>query len=208
MTGFVLWFTGLSGSGKSTLSARVSAEVRERGVHVESLDGDEVRKMLSRGLGFSKEDRDANVRRVGYVARMVARCGACSIAATISPYREVRDEIRRASERFVEVFCDCPVDALAERDPKGLYKKALAGEIKNFTGIDDPYEPPLTPEVRCRTDRESVEESAAKIIAKLEELGYVPLVRGTEPQSRGAPASTSVVGLASRPRGVGRRSSG
>jgi adenylyl-sulfate kinase len=172
--GFVLWFTGLSGAGKSTLSALVADELRRRGVHVEVLDGDEVRTHLSKGLGFSKEDRDTNIRRIGFVAKLLARAGACAITAAISPYKAIRDEQRAQIERFVEVYCACPIDALAARDPKGLYKKALAGEIAHFTGIDDPYEPPDAPEVTLFTDRESKDESLAKILGKLEELGYVP----------------------------------
>lgn len=173
MPGFVLWFTGLSGAGKSTLSALVADELRRRNVHVEVLDGDEVRTHLSKGLTFSKEDRDTNVRRIGFVAKLLARAGACAITAAISPYRDVRDEQRAQIDRFVEVYCSCPIDALAARDPKGLYKKALAGEIAHFTGIDDPYEPPLSPEVTLFTDRESKAESLAKILAKLESLGYI-----------------------------------
>lgn len=174
MPGFVLWFTGLSGAGKSTLSALVAEEIRRRGVHVEVLDGDEVRTHLSKGLGFSKEDRDINIRRIGFVARLLARAGACAITAAISPYKAIRDEQRAQTDRFVEVYCSCPIDALAARDPKGLYRKALAGEIAHFTGIDDPYEPPDAPEVTLFTDRESKEESLGKILAKLELLGYVP----------------------------------
>jgi 3'-phosphoadenosine 5'-phosphosulfate synthase len=171
--GFVVWFTGLSGAGKSTLAAMLSAELRARGVHVEVLDGDEVRTHLSKGLSFSREDRDTNVRRIGYVAKLVARSGACAMTAAISPYRDVRDELRTQIGNFVEVYCECSIPALSERDPKGLYKKALAGEIKHFTGIDDPYEAPLSPEVVVRTDRESKEESLARIVARLEELGHV-----------------------------------
>ncbi|UQA63388.1 adenylyl-sulfate kinase [Polyangium aurulentum] len=174
MTGFVVWFTGLSGAGKSTLAAMLGAELRARGVHVEVLDGDEVRTHLSKGLGFSREDRDTNVRRIGFVAKLLARAGSCAITAAISPYRSIRDEQRAQIGRFVEVHCACEIPALAERDAKGLYKKALAGEIKNFTGIDDPYEPPLSPEITVHTDRETKEQSLARIVARLEELGYVP----------------------------------
>ena len=174
MAGFVLWFTGLSGAGKSTLSALVADELRRRGVHVEVLDGDEVRTHLSKGLGFSKEDRDTNIRRIGFVAKLLARAGACAITAAISPYKAIRDEQRAQIEHFVEVYCACPIDALAARDPKGLYKKALAGEIAHFTGVDDPYEPPDAPEVTVFTDRETKQESVAKILAKLEQLGYAP----------------------------------
>lgn len=171
--GFVLWFTGLSGSGKSTLTAMVAAELRSRGVHVEALDGDEIRKNLSKGLGFTKEDRDANIRRLGFVANLIARSGGCAITAAISPYRAVREEVRRGAEHFCEVYCECPVAVLAERDPKGLYKKALRGEIKNFTGVDDPYEAPEAPEIHLHTDRESPEASAARVVTRLEELGLI-----------------------------------
>ncbi len=172
-TGFIVWFTGLSGSGKSTLAALISDEIRERGIHVECLDGDEVRKNLSWGLGFSEADRNRNVERIGYVARMVARSGSCAITAAISPYRSVRDGIRAQSDRFCEVYCECPIDVLSDRDPKGLYKRALAGEIKNFTGVDDPYEAPVNPDVHLHTDRESPESCAKKIVDYLEENGFL-----------------------------------
>ena len=184
-SGFVVWFTGLSGSGKSTLAAMLSAELRARGVHVEVLDGDEVRTHLSKGLTFSREDRDTNVRRIGYVASLVARSGACAMTAAISPYRDVRDEQRAQIGNFVEVYCECSIPALSERDPKGLYKKALAGEIKHFTGVDDPYEAPESPEVVVHTDRESKEESLARILARLEELGHVTGRSGCESASVG-----------------------
>jgi 3'-phosphoadenosine 5'-phosphosulfate synthase len=171
--GFVVWFTGLSGSGKSTLAAMLSAEIRARGVAVEVLDGDEVRTHLSKGLGFSKEDRDTNIRRIGYVAKLLARSGACAVTAAISPYRAVRDEQRGQVGRFVEVYCQCDIPTLTSRDAKGLYKKALAGEIKGFTGIDDPYEAPERAEVVVDTAKESTEESLHKIVAKLEALGFV-----------------------------------
>jgi 3'-phosphoadenosine 5'-phosphosulfate synthase len=173
-TGFVVWFTGLSGSGKSTLAALLASELRTRGVHVELLDGDEVRTHLSKGLGFSREDRDTNIRRIGFVAKLIARSGGCAMTAAISPYRAIRDELRAQTPHFVEVYCKASIDALADRDPKGLYRKALAGEIKGFTGVDDPYEEPLSPEVVVQTDKESREESLAKILARLEELGHVP----------------------------------
>jgi adenylyl-sulfate kinase len=173
MSGFVLWFTGLSGSGKSTLAARLADRLAGEGVHVESLDGDEVRKYLSHGLGFSREDRDQNVRRIGFVARVAARSGACAITAAISPYRAIRDEVRSLTPNFCEVYCECPLEVLQSRDPKGLYKKALAGEIKNFTGVDDPYEAPIAPEVHLRTDRQSPEECEAIILGRLRELGYL-----------------------------------
>ncbi|NMB99844.1 MAG: adenylyl-sulfate kinase [Thermoanaerobaculaceae bacterium] len=176
--GFVLWFTGLSGSGKSTLSKLVEERLLERGVKVEVLDGDEVRTNLSKGLGFSKEDRDTNIRRIGYVAKLLSRNGVCAITAAISPYREIRDEVRKSVEEraaFVEVYCECSIEKLTERDVKGLYKKALAGEIKNFTGVSDPYEPPLNPEVVCKTGEESVETSLNKIIKTLEMMKLIPV---------------------------------
>src|SRR5271170_929482 len=165
--GFTLWFTGLSGAGKSTLANLVATELRNRGHRVEILDGDEVRTNLSKGLGFSKEDRDINIRRIGYVCNLLARNGVIAISAAISPYRAVRDEVRAIHGRFFEVFVKCPIDTLAERDVKGLYKKALAGEIKNFTGVSDPYEEPLTPELILETDRDSREESFKRLLSSL-----------------------------------------
>jgi len=173
MSGFVIWFTGLSGAGKSTLTGILAPELRDKGLKVEVLDGDEVRTNLSKGLGFSKEDRDTNIRRIGWVAHLLARNGVCVITAAISPYREIRDENRALIKNFVEVFVQCPIPALAERDVKGLYKKALAGEIKNFTGVSDPYEEPLRPEVVVNTDRQSPRESADLILARLRDLGYL-----------------------------------
>jgi ATP sulfurylase/adenylyl-sulfate kinase len=191
-TGFVVWFTGLSGAGKSTLASMLASKLIERGVHVETLDGDEVRMHLSKGLGFSKEDRDTSVRRIGFVAKLIARSGGCAITASISPYRDVREEQRQAIGRFCEVFCSATIAALSERDPKGLYQKALAGEIKNFTGVSDPYEPPHAPDVTVYTDRESKEQSLATIMAKLEELGFIEQALGgaADPCSelRGLPA--------------------
>ncbi len=173
-TGFTLWFTGLSGAGKTTISSMVAKELRTRGFKVEVLDGDVVRTNLSKGLGFSKEDRDTNIRRIGWVCELLTRNDVVAIGAAISPYREIRDEIRGKIGRFVEVYVTAPLDVLAERDIKGLYKKAMAGEIKGFTGVDDPYEPPLNPEVTCHSDgSETPEQSAAKVLAKLEELGYL-----------------------------------
>jgi ATP sulfurylase/adenylyl-sulfate kinase len=171
--GFVVWFTGLSGAGKSTIAGELVGELTRRGRHVELLDGDEVRTNLSKGLGFSKEDRDTNIRRIGYVARVVARSGGVAITAAISPYREVRDEVRAQTAGFVEVFVRCPIDTLVERDTKGLYRKALAGEIANFTGVNDPYEEPLRPEVVCDTSTETIAQSVAKVIDKLERLGHL-----------------------------------
>ena len=173
-TGFTIWFTGLSGAGKSTISALVEQELRARGRKVEVLDGDVVRTHLSKGLSFSKEDRDTNIRRIGWVCQVLTRNDVVAIAAAISPYRGVRDEVREQIDRFVEVYVACPLDQLAERDVKGLYKQALAGQISNFTGVSDPYEPPLAPEVICYSDgRETPEQSAAKVIAKLEYLSYI-----------------------------------
>jgi adenylylsulfate kinase len=170
--GLTLWLTGLSGAGKSTLAGAVRDELVARGRRVEILDGDEVRTNLSKGLGFSKEDRDTNIRRIGYVARLLSRNGVVAITAAISPYRDVRDEVRRVHEAaFVEVFVDCTLDELVRRDRKGLYAKALRGEIKNFTGVSDPYEPPVSPEVHVHTDHERVEESLARIVEWLENQG-------------------------------------
>jgi adenylylsulfate kinase len=171
--GFTLWFTGLSGAGKTTLARLVETELSARGHKVEVLDGDIIRTNLSKGLGFSKEDRDTNIRRIGFVCNLLTRNDVVAIAAAISPYREVRDELRRDIGAFVEVYVSCPIAVLAERDVKGLYKKALAGEIKNFTGVDDPYESPLAAEVIVETDIETPEQSAARIIAKLEEMSLV-----------------------------------
>jgi adenylylsulfate kinase len=175
--GFTLWFTGLSGAGKTTLTNALVPQLLARGARVEVLDGDEVRTNLSKGLGFSKEDRDTNIRRIGYVSRLLARNGVGVITAAISPYREIRDEVRGYIEAdgaiFLEVFVKASLDTLVSRDVKGLYKKALAGEIKQFTGVSDPYEEPLRPELVVETDRETVEESAAKILAKLEELKLI-----------------------------------
>jgi len=172
--GFTLWFTGLSGSGKSTLAERVRDILLERGLRVEVLDGDLVRLNLSKGLGYSKEDRDTNIRRIGFVCHLLTRNDVVAVAAAISPYRDIRDENRRLIGRFVEVFCQCDLDTLKGRDPKGLYEKALRGEIANFTGVSDPYEPPENPEVVVDTAREDIETSLARIIAKLEELRYIP----------------------------------
>ena len=169
--GFTLWLTGLSGAGKTALAQELLNKLRSQGLPVEVLDGDEVRTNLSKGLGFSKEDRDTNIRRIGYVSRLLSRNGVVVISAAISPYRAIRAEVRRAIEnegiQFIEVYVKCPIDVLAERDVKGLYKKALAGEINGFTGVSDPYEEPLNPEIAVQTDRESIEESVAKIAFEL-----------------------------------------
>ena len=179
---FTLWFTGLSGSGKSTLSERVAAELRKRGEKVEVLDGDEVRTNLSKGLSFSKEDRDINIKRIGYVCHLLTRNGIWAISAAISPYRAVREHNREMIGNFIEIYVECSIEKLAERDVKGLYKKALAGEVKNFTGVSDPYEPPLNPEIKVSSENETVEESLKKIMNYLESQGYLPRVGvGTRP---------------------------
>jgi adenylylsulfate kinase len=165
--GFTLWFTGLSGAGKSTLSELVAERLRNAGRKVELLDGDVVRTNLSQGLTFSKADRDTNVRRIGFVCELLSRNGVIAIVAAISPYREVREELRERIPNFLEVYVECPIDALAQRDVKGLYKKALAGEIQQFTGVSDPYEPPLNPHLSLRSDREAVAESVDRIWAML-----------------------------------------
>jgi len=171
--GFTLWFTGLSGAGKSTLAAAVSAELRGRGIPVEVLDGDEVRQNLSKGLGFSREDRDTNIRRIGYVARLLARNGVAVITAAISPYRAIRDEVREEIGAFVEVYVKASLDECIRRDTKGLYRRALAGEIPQFTGVSDPYEEPLAPELVIDTEREEVADSASRVIDRLLELGHL-----------------------------------
>ncbi|HEV8385425.1 MAG TPA: adenylyl-sulfate kinase [Candidatus Acidoferrales bacterium] len=171
--GFILWFTGLPCSGKSTLAELLKPELEKRGRLVDVLDGDVVRTHLTKGLGFSKEDRDTNIRRIGFVAGLVARHGGIAITAAISPYRAIRDEIRATVENFVEVYVNTPLQTCIKRDVKGMYKKALAGEMKGFTGVDDPYEAPLTPELIIETETETAEQSAARILGKLEQLGLV-----------------------------------
>ena len=171
--GFTLWFTGLSASGKSTLAERVAKSLREAGRRVEGLDGDEGRTHLCRGLGFTKEGRDTNVRRIGYVAHLLVRNGIVAVAAAISPYRDVRDENRALIGEFVEVFVECRLEECRRRDPKGLYARAVAGQIAQFTGVSDPYEPPLMPEVVVRTAQETVEESTVRILDAIRIRGYV-----------------------------------
>ena len=171
--GFTLWFTGLSGAGKSTISAILEKRLKEYGAKVELLDGDVVRTNLSKGLGFSKEDRDTNIRRIGFVCELLSRNGVIAIAAAISPYREIRDEVRRKIGNFVEVYVECPLDVLVGRDVKGLYKKALAGEVAHFTGVSDPYEAPLQPEITVHTGLETPEESADKVWRTLERMGFL-----------------------------------
>ena len=172
--GVTIWFTGLSGAGKTTISRAIEQALQSKGYkRIEILDGDVVRQNLTKGLGFSKEDRDENIRRVGFVANILTRNQVIVLVSAISPYQEIRQELRERIGNFVEVYVNAPLAICEQRDVKGLYKKARAGEIKNFTGIDDPYEPPLNPEVECRTDLESLEESVAKVLAKLQELGYL-----------------------------------
>ncbi len=185
--GFCLWFTGLSGSGKSTITTHLVKELRKRGSKLEVLDGDVVRENLSKGLGFSKEDRDTNIRRIGFVAGLLARHGVGVIVAAISPYREERELARSiiGPERFIEVFVDAPLDVCIERDVKGLYAKALSGEIKNFTGVSDPYEAPVDPQVTLCTAPETPEESAARVLAYLESDGWLP-VEELQAQAAGA----------------------
>lgn len=171
--GCVIWFTGLSGSGKTTIAHEVEEKLLEAGVPVEILDGDVVRENLSKGLGFSEEDRNTNIRRIAFVAHLLQRNGAFVITAAISPYKAIRQEARDMIKDFVEVYAEAPLEVCEERDTKGLYAKARAGEIKGFTGIDDPYEEPENPEIICHTADEDVAESAQKVIDKLVELKYL-----------------------------------
>lgn len=170
--GAVIWLTGLPRAGKSTLSRQLEAELRQQGRNVEVLDGDEVRTRLSKGLGYAKEDRDENVRRISFVAHLLERNGVIVIVAAISPYRDARDQARREAHRFIEVYVDCPVDECIKRDFKGLYERALKGIISNFTGVSDPYEPPLSPEVTVMTAQETVGQGVAKIMAALTVSSY------------------------------------
>jgi adenylyl-sulfate kinase len=184
-SGLTLWLTGMSGAGKSTLARHVERELRTRQLRVEVLDGDIIRENLSKGLGFSKEDRDTNIRRIGFVSNLLSRNDVIVIVAAISPYRSVRDEVRvlHGKVPFVEIFVHCPVDVLTKRDVKGLYEKALRGEISNFTGISDPYEEPTSPEIVVRTDKESENESASKILLWLERNGCIAEIgKGTHPR--------------------------
>jgi len=171
--GLTLWLTGLSGAGKTTISDALEIVLRERGCKLERLDGDIVRENLTKGLGFSKEDRDTNIRRIGFVSHLLTRNGVIVLVSAISPYRDIRQEVRETIGDFVEVYINAPLNICESRDVKGLYARARAGEIKHFTGIDDPYEAPLNPDIECRTDLETIEESVAKILAYLEEKNYL-----------------------------------
>jgi adenylyl-sulfate kinase len=179
--GVTVWFTGLSGAGKTALAKSLEVELRRRGLKVERLDGDIVRQSLTRDLGFSKEDRDKNIERVTFVAKLLTRNGVAVLCSFISPYRAVRAKVREEVGNMIEVYCYAPLDTLMERDVKGLYKKAIAGEIENFTGISDPYEPPEKPDVIIDSSRETVEESLAKVLHTLEELGYTGHAPAAEP---------------------------
>ncbi len=173
MNGFTVWFTGLPSSGKSTLAKVLKDEIEKKNRHVEILDGDEVRLRLSKGLGFSKEDRDENIRRISYVAKIITRCGSVALTCAISPYKSIRQEARQEIQDFIEVFVDCDLDECVKRDVKGLYKKALSGEIKNFTGISDPYEKPDSPEIIVNTSSETIEQSLKIIVNGLIKLGHL-----------------------------------
>ena len=175
--GFTLWFTGLSGAGKTTIAEIVEKELRERGRRVEVLDGDIVRTNLSKGLTFSREDRNTNVLRIGFVANLLTRNGVGVIVSAISPFKDARDQVRRRIIDFVEVFVDAPLEVCAERDVKGLYKKAFSGEIPQFTGVSDPYEAPNAPDLVLKTAEEEPHESAQRVIEKLEFFGYLPTER-------------------------------
>jgi adenylylsulfate kinase len=190
--GFTVWLTGLSGAGKSTIAHHLERELQARGRAVEILDGDVVRTHLSKGLGFSREDRDTNILRIAFVCRLLTRHGAAVISAAISPYAQARQEAREQIGAFVEVYVRCPIEVLMRRDVKGLYEKALRGELANFTGVSDPYEAPEHPDVVVDTDRESVEQSVAKILAYLQDHGYIePTTQApyAVPVRRGAPAA-------------------
>ncbi|MFM6757025.1 MAG: adenylyl-sulfate kinase [Dolichospermum sp.] len=174
-SGLTLWFTGLSGAGKTTVSQGVELELKKRCCRVEVLDGDVVRTHLSQGLGFSKEDRDINIHRIGFVASLLSRHQVITIVSAISPYREMREKIRQMTENFVEVYVKASLETCENRDVKGLYAKARSGKIKGFTGIDDPYEEPINPEIICNTEQESIDESVVKVIHYLEKMRYIPV---------------------------------
>ncbi len=183
-TGFTIWFTGLSGAGKSTLSEVIEQRLKERGRNVEILDGDIVRTHLSKGLGFSREDRDTNIKRIGFVCGLLTRNGVICISAAIAPYAEAREWARKEIGNFVEVYVKCPIEVCRQRDVKGLYKLVDEGKIKNFTGVDDPYEEPEHPELVIETHKETVEESVTHIFAKLVELGYLEDEANTEDEAK------------------------
>jgi len=182
--GFVVWFTGLSGAGKSTIATALKAELELRGRHVELLDGDEVRTHLSKGLGFSKEDRDTNIKRIAFVCGLLTRNGVICISAAIAPYREARDWARQQIGDFVEIYVKCPIDVCRQRDVKGLYKLVDEGKLKGFTGVDDPYEEPEHPELVIETDKETIEESVERIFAKLVEIGYLEAEETSDEESK------------------------
>ncbi len=171
--GFTAWFTGLPCSGKSTIADAAAEELRQMGLRVERLDADIIRQHLWRELGYSKEDRDENIRRAAYLAHLLTRNGIAVLTSFISPYQETRDYARKQIGNFVEIYVKCPVEVCIQRDSRGMYRKALAGEIANFTGVSDPYEEPLNPEVTIESDREPVKQNVARVIAKLKELGYI-----------------------------------
>ncbi|NDJ54419.1 MAG: adenylyl-sulfate kinase [Chloroflexi bacterium] len=174
-TGFTLWLTGLSGAGKTTLAKLIDTELKRRGLKSERLDGDVVRQSLTRDLGFSKEDRDKNIERVTFVSKLLSRNGVGVVASFISPYQATRDMVREETTNFIEVFVHAPLEVCIERDVKGLYKKALAGEIENFTGVSDPYEEPENPDIQINTHEEDPEDSLVRVMAYLEEKGFVPV---------------------------------
>jgi len=173
-TGATLWFTGLPSSGKSAIAREVFQRLLNRGLPVELLDGAEVRESLSRGLGFSKDDREEHIRRIGYVAKLLSRNGVIAICTAVSPYRATRDEVRRNTTHFFEVYVECPVEVAEQRDRDGWYARARRGEVEDFTGVNAPYEPPLAPEVHLRSDRESIDETATRVVVRLEELDLIP----------------------------------
>lgn len=176
-TGVTVWFTGLSGAGKTTISRRVEQDLLDQGYKVELLDGDVIRQTLTKGLGFSREDRDENIRRIGFVAHLLTRNGVIVLVSAISPYRSVRQEVRQMVGSFIEVYVNAPLEICEQRDVKGLYQKARAGEIQQFTGIDAPYEAPLNPEVTCYTGEESIEESVAKVTQRILTAAAVPTLQ-------------------------------
>jgi adenylyl-sulfate kinase len=186
--GVTLWMTGLSGAGKSTISAELERRLRALGKKVEIMDGDEVRTNLSKGLGFSKEDRDTNIKRIGFVSKLLTRNGVFVIGAAISPYRDTREFVKQDIKDFIEIYVKCSLEELVRRDVKGLYAKAIKGEIQHFTGVSDPYEEPLNPDVLVDTERESVQESVDKIMSVVVKKGYLP---ASALSNNGAPVAKS-----------------